>query len=259
MTVDYVGDLKISRTNTWRYMFCFDQDNTPVGKYFELFKRLENFGHPFTDYKGHVTTVKNTFFLTHDRAGSINTDHVIRCIRSLLWPPEASEWKDRARCEGWPDTDTINLVIKNGCHVVNVAHTDCSGDEFQWRISFSKAEIILIRSWSPDQQLVYHLLRYFAKKELMRKEWRNTDEILSTYSFKTLMLWQCEQRPWNWWNSRSLMEICCDLFKIMFHWLRVKLCRNYFIKECNLFDHEMNESNLNIVLSKLSKYTDINS
>ena len=25
-------------------------------------------------------------------------------------------------------TDIINLVIKNGCHVVNVAHTDC-----QWR------------------------------------------------------------------------------------------------------------------------------
>ena len=92
----------------------------------------------------------------------------------------------------------------------------------------------------------------------MRKGWRNTDEILSTYSFKTLMLWQCEQRPWSWWNSESLMGICCDLLKIMFDWLTVKLCRNYFIKDCNLFDHEMNEANLNIVLSKLANYTDIN-
>ena len=180
---------------------------------------------------------------------------MIRCIRSPFWPPEASEWKDRARCEGWPDKDTINLVIKNGCHVVNVAHTDCRGDDFQWRISFSKAEVILIRSWSPDQQLVYHLLRYFAKRELIRKEWRNKDEILSTYSLKTLMLWQCEQRPWSWWNSRSLIEICCNLLKIMFYWLKEKNCKHYFIRNCNLFDREMNESNLNIVLSKLLEYT----
>ena len=229
-----------------------------VGRCSELFIKQDMCTNMVVDHKGPSSIIKNKFFMIGERKGSIGTDYVNRCIRSPFWPPEGLEWKDRKRCHGWPDTDTINLIIENGCHVVNVAHTDCSGDDFQWRISFSKAEIILIRSWSPDQQFVYHLLRYFAKRELIRKEWRNKDEILSTYSFKTLMLWQCEQRPWSWWNSRSLIEICCDLLKIMFDWLKDKICRNYFIINCNLFDHEMNKSNLNLILSKLSEYIDIN-
>ena len=256
MTVDHVGDLIISKIG--RIDICFDPENTGVSRYSELFRKQDMCTSLVVDHRGPASIIKNKFFMIGERVGSIGTDYVSRCIRSPFWPPEAFEWKDRKRCHGWPDMNTINLVIKNGCHVVNAAHIDCSGDDFQWRISFSKAEIILIRSWSPSQQLVYHLLRYFAKRELMRKEWRNTDEILSTYSFKTLMLWQCEQRPWSWWNSRSLMGICCDLLKIMFDWLTVKLCRNYFIKDCNLFDHEMNESNSKLILSKLSEYTDRN-
>jgi hypothetical protein len=30
----------------------------------------------------------------------------------------------------------------------------------QWRLSFSRAETVLLNSWTPKQQIVYHILRF---------------------------------------------------------------------------------------------------
>ena len=85
------------------------------------------------------------------------------CIRCLVWPPQAAEWQTRRREHGWPDTATIDCIINTGCDIVHVAHTRCGYDEVmnkaQWRLSFSRAETVLLKSWSPKQQLVYHVLR----------------------------------------------------------------------------------------------------
>ena len=166
----------------------------------------------------------------------------------------ASEWVTRRREYGWPDQETISLVVEGGCHIVPVAHIDCNEDEYQWRISFSKAEIILIKRWTPKQQMVYHMLRYFAKNELIPSDWRNFDEIVSTYSLKTLMLWQSERKPLEWWNSRGILETCCRLVRILFSCLMNVDCKNYFIRKCNLFAHRINEGNYDIVLEKLSNF-----
>ena len=89
---------------------------------------------------------------------------LITCFVYDVPPPVASEWKTRRRNYQFPDPLTIDMVIKNGCHIVPVAHIDCLGDSYQWRISFSTAEIILMKTLTRNQQLIYHLLRYFAKK-----------------------------------------------------------------------------------------------
>jgi len=59
--------------------------------------------------------------------------------------------------------------------------------EHQWRLSFSRAEIVLINSWIPVQQIVYHLLRDFMKTELLRDSADNSEaDTLSNYHIKTL-------------------------------------------------------------------------
>ena len=35
----------------------------------------------------------------------------------------------------------------------------------QFRLSFSRAEIVLLNSWMPVRQIVYHMLRFFVKTE----------------------------------------------------------------------------------------------
>ena len=70
--------------------------------------------------------------------------------------------------------------------MVGVAHRQCKQDKWigiiQWRLSFSRAEVVLINNWMPVQQIVYHMLRVFVKTD-------NADEsgggAVSNYHIKT--------------------------------------------------------------------------
>ena len=112
---------------------------------------------------GPAVLTKNEFFLS--------VDHV-PCVRCLSWPPQAADWPTRQRNYGWPDSATVDRVVSNGCDVDKVAHRQCRQDEwksqFQWRLSFSRAEIVLLNSWVSVQQIVYHMLRVYVKTELLK-------------------------------------------------------------------------------------------
>ena len=97
------------------------------------------------------------------------------------------------RSNGWPSEKIIAEVIAVGFDVVPVTHPDFKDNQFQWRASFSKAEIILINSWTPKQQMIYHLLRFFIKHEL-NKNLSDKDILVKTYYIKSLMLWACEEK-----------------------------------------------------------------
>src|SRR6218665_3873523 len=117
-------------------------------------------------------------------------------IKSLWcpqWPKEAHGWPKRIRCNGWPTIATIFEVVQQGCHVVHAQHRACRDERLQWRLSFSVSEVILLQSWTKIQQIVYHLLRFFAKRELIQKNCTKEDEVLCPYHLKTLMLWKCEK------------------------------------------------------------------
>jgi len=165
---------------------------------------------------------------------------VVPCIRCLLWPPQAAGWPSRHKNYGWPDSSTVNHVVSNGCDVVQVAHRQCKQDEWmnehQWRLSFSRAEIALINSWLPLQQIIYHLLRTFMKTEHLTESANNLST-LSNYHIKTLMLWACEMKPKSWWtDDLSLVRICVQLLHTLAVWLTEAQCPQYFIINCNLVD-----------------------
>jgi len=83
----------------------------------------------------------------------------VPCTRCLTWPPQAAEWPTRSRSHGWPDPPTIDMIVNNGCDVVPAVHPSCQQDDlmskYQWRLSFSRAEITLLNSWTPVQQIIY--------------------------------------------------------------------------------------------------------
>ena len=178
----------------------------------------------------------------------------MRCVRCLSWPPQAVDWPTRHRNYDWPDSATVDDVVHNGCDVVPVAHRQCKQHvvigEYQWRLSFSRAEIVLINSWMPVQQVVYHMLRVFMKAERLTDSADNTGASkLSNYHLKTLMLWACEMKPKSWWtDDLNLVRICVQLL----HSLAVRLtearCLHYFINDCNLVD---NSFDLEMIASRL--------
>ena len=113
--------------------------------------------------------------------------------------------------------------------------------EYQCRLSFSRAEIVLLNSWIPEQQIVYHLLRVFMKSEQLTQSADNAgSDKLSNYHIKTLMLWACELKPKSWWTGdMNLVRICATRLHTLAVWLTKERCQHYFINNCNLFDNSL--------------------
>ena len=188
--------------------------------------------------------------LTHD---------AVRCVRCLVWPPQAADWPTRHRNYGWPDSATVDRVVSNGCDMVFVAHRQCRrGDptaKYQHRLSFSRAEIVLINSWMPVQQVVYHILRVFMKTVRLTDSADNSEAgTLSNYHIKTLMLWACELKSTSWWtDDLSLVNICSELLHVLAVWLTGTRCPHYFINKCNLIDSSFNLEMIQSRLISISK------
>ena len=174
--------------------------------------------------------------------GSIHSADSVYCMRCLSWLPQAADWPTRHRSYGWPDSATLGRVVSKGCDVVRKAHRLCRQDHKnkQFRLSFSRAEIVLINTWTPVQQVIYHMLRVFVKMEQLTDSVTDSDAAtLSSYHIKTLMLWTCELKPTSWWtDDLNLVRLSVELLHSLAVWLRVTdaRCPHYFISSCNLFD-----------------------
>ena len=186
--------------------------------------------------------------LTHD---------IVHSIRCQNWPPIAEPWKLRKRTYQWPSSATISEVLHNGCDLVAVAHRDFPENLFQWRLSFSRAEVTLIRSWTPIQQILYHMLRYFAKQQLCRKDYKGENQIFCMFHLKTLMLWACELKSSYWWKSNCVLGLCSQLLGTLKKWIGKKYCPHYFIPQWNLFDYKMNQSRIDETLEMLSAFCNV--
>ena len=185
----------------------------------------------------------------------------VYCMRCLAWPPQAADWSTRQRNYGWPDSSAVDLVVRNGCDVVRVPHPLCREDEWkrarQWRLSFSRAEIVLINSWTPVQQIVYHLLRVFVKTGRLTESSDNSGAVkLCNYHIKTLMVWSCELQSESWWtDDLNLVKICVELLHTLAVWLTGSRCQHYFVSNCNLFDRFETSGGSQITANRLMSVT----
>jgi len=190
---------------------------------------------------------------------SVSSDFVY-CMHCPVWPPQASEWPQRPRYRGWPDSATVDLVVSQGCDVVPVSHPCYRDDTGQWRLSFSRAEVILLNSWIPLQQIIYHMLRFFVKTERLTGK-TTTDSVgdrLSNYHVKTLMLWACELKHPNWWANDQVIQLCRELL----YWLGVFLieaqCDHYFVQNCNLLQYvNTTDRQIEYAVNMLISVTDV--
>ena len=183
----------------------------------------------------------------------------VYCIRCLWWPTQAANWPTRHRNYDWPDSATVDRVVSNGCDMVQVAYRLWRQDEritkIQYRLSFSRAEIVLLNSWMPVQQIIYHMLRVFMKTEGLTSFTDHTgSKPISNYHIKTLMMWACELKPRSWWvDDLNVIRICVPLLRTMSKWLENKTCRHYFVKKCNIHD---TTSDAEIIVGQLIPITE---
>jgi len=208
------------------------------------------------EYEDHGPAVK-TYDIFNAETGSSH-DYVL-CVRCMSWPSQAVDWPTRHRNYGWPESATVDHVVSNGCDVVRVAHRLCRQNEWmnklQWRLSFSRAEIVLLNSWMPVQQIVYHMLRVFVKTERLTSiSDSSLTMMLSNYHIKTLMLWVSELKPRSWWiDDLNLVRICVVLLHNLADWLKNKNYPHYFVNNCSLIDSALH---VEIICSQLESITE---
>jgi len=183
----------------------------------------------------------------------------VACVRCLSWPTQAANWPTRCRYFCWPDSATVDHVVSNGCDLVGVAHRLCRQHEWmnkhQRRLSFSRAEIVLLNSWMPVQQIVYHMLRVFVKTERLTdvRDSRGT-KMFSNYHIKTLMLWACELKPRSWWIvDLNVVRISVLLLHDLADCLRNKSCPHYFVNNCNLNDASLHVEMMASLLASITE------
>ena len=156
----------------------------------------------------------------------------VHAIHSPYWPVEAYEWISRQRLHGLPSKSTIREVVKYGCDFVQVSHKSVNRDPAEWRFSFSRAELIIISSWTAYWRIIYRTIHALYKIIKSRMD----DSALCTYYFKTLMLWMAEVKP-NLQSQDLLFYYVCEILCELVNWLRVGFCPNYFIPSNNMIDH----------------------
>ena len=153
------------------------------------------------------------------------------------WPICAKEWLNRERF--WPDKHQIENIAQSGFHIVPKSSTD--GD---FRLSFSCAETMLIKTLSPLQHRVMKAFKAVIKyhQVLWGQSYQVMDEIITSYHLKTIAFWHFEKTSQESFTEDTIVHHLVALLEELAEALRTQTLPMYFMPKYNLFreidDHE---------------------
>ena len=218
-----------------------------TGKFFKHYTSSEIF--PKDGPSSKVSSSDRIMQAFLNRTEDFNIDYV-DAVFCATWPSGAEEWITRKRRHGWPTDELINKVVQGGFHLVGKPHPYNQDSKYEWRFSFSKAELILITNWNENQLYIFQILK-FIKNDLIERCCGKTQSLLSTYHFKTLMLWACEEKSENFWDDENIVASVQELMIDMIEWLVEKRCPNYFVRNNNMLDFISSEEDFQLEIEFL--------
>lgn len=153
---------------------------------------------------------------------------LVPAIKFSGWPKCSQKWIERKRF--WPPQSLVEEIVQEGFHLV--PKTSPQGDEeLEWRISFSKAEVKLMKAKGlGNRNYCYRIFKMAIKENIT-----STCNLLTTYHLKTLLLWASERHPPDRWSDENIAVCFLGLLDDLLHSLVNCSCPNYFIPELNLF------------------------
>ena len=163
---------------------------------------------------------------------TVNRDFVYG-LKCSFWPSQGEEWAHRKREHCWPSTAMVSTILGQGCHIVPVGSHSSVLRDFEWRFSFSIAELMLARSLSEKQKLAYSVLKALIKNEM---KLRGLD-VFSSYHLKTSLFWFLEEKGIEFWGRNSLAKNIFNLLDFLIAFYARDCLPNYFISKNNMIDH----------------------
>ncbi|XP_069132826.1 uncharacterized protein [Argopecten irradians] len=169
-------------------------------------------------------------FLTDRRAPMTSTLHtdIVIALPYPGWPAQAQEWLSRARKYGWPSLALRQEIQSSiGCMIVPIGQHGSEMEDFQWRVSFSRAEMLLSRSFTRVQRELVHLLKSF--------------EIGGSYHIINLVYRLIEDTPGSRWRSKNLASLMFTLVDEYIACIRKRKLSHYFLPTLNLLAKYQND------------------
>ena len=168
-----------------------------------------------------------------DAVKNLQSSDTVVALACTDWPECAQEWLSRKRIHGWPSKELIKKCNSLGIILVSACHPASDEKQFQWRISFSHQERLLVTQFNSVQLKCYILLK-IIKKELIKQYIK--EDTLTSYHLKTCMLYILENTPSELWVPENLVGCLIMCLRQIHLWIRDEKIPNYFIPGENMLD-----------------------
>ncbi len=164
--------------------------------------------------------------------------HALSC---LGWPELASGWVSRNR--QWPSENVVDTITSSGFNLVPKMSPGGNAD-LDWRISFSKAELILAEHMNETQKNCYRLFKSIVSHKCQHPK------TLASYHLKTVFMWTLERIPERFWTKHTIGERFLTLMDTLIQFVAAANLPMYFIPDLNLLDG-IDNNELNITVNQL--------
>ncbi|XP_064408837.1 nucleotidyltransferase MB21D2 [Latimeria chalumnae] len=185
---------------------------------------------------GTVTTVLLT-------AGSSRMLYDIVPVVSFKgWPAVAQSWLTENHF--WDGKITEEEAISGFYLVPCCSHVGEQDNE--WRLAFSRSEVQLKKCISVSLIQAFQACKAIIAKLLSRPK------AIGPYHLRVILLWACDRLPSSFlFRDDNAAHFLLGLIDDLSHCLINKSCPNYFLPQCNMFEHLSNETSL-LLARKLS-------
>lgn len=175
-----------------------------------------------------------------------NYDFVLGFI--CFCPELIEKWIRRSRQHGWPDPNLIKTISTLEGHVVPVANKGSNYPATEWRICYTKAELLLMQSLTDPQTKLYVLLKLIAKSLL-----NPLCSAMTSYIMKNIVLWMVESNPKERFSQNSLVDNLIDSLLYLKQCLQSNILKSYMIAERNLLEGRIPENERETLLKRVDE------
>ena len=150
------------------------------------------------------------------------------------WPEIARKWLERKPKSGWPSAELKSDIVTAGCLLVPKGHMGSKREEYEWRISFSLAELKLARSLNRIQREIAHTLKAMVCEEQYEYGIASVNAKLDSYFILNTLFAESEKTAPESWQEKNIVIILFQLLDKLATCIRTKNLPHYFVEENNL-------------------------
>uniref|UniRef100_A0A8C5K0C5 Uncharacterized protein n=1 Tax=Jaculus jaculus TaxID=51337 RepID=A0A8C5K0C5_JACJA len=149
------------------------------------------------------------------------------------WPAVAQSWLMENHF--WDGKITKEEVI-SGFYLVPACSYKGKNDN-EWRLSFTRSKVQLKKCISSSLMQAYQACKAIIIKLLSRPKAISPDHL------RSMMLWACDRLPDNYLAQEDYTDhFLLGLIEDLKYYLVNKMCPNYFIPQCNMLEHLLEET-----------------